>query len=105
MGHLAYTVRTRFEAKMAGDEDTLKFYLYSGHDTTVMPFLDVMGVWDGVWAPYASLISIELYNDTDTSETLVRVVYNGKPMILPECSSELCSAQALVDALDFAHDS
>lgn len=36
--------------------------LYSGHDTTVMPLLASLGddVWDGTWAPYASMLVIEV---------------------------------------------
>jgi hypothetical protein len=44
--------------------DPLKFVLYSGHDTTIMPLLNAMQAWDGVWAPYASYLTFELYQGT-----------------------------------------
>jgi ubiquitin-like domain-containing CTD phosphatase 1 len=40
-----------------------KLALFSGHDTTLMPILATLGgdVWAGAeWAPYASMILIEL---------------------------------------------
>jgi hypothetical protein len=32
-----------------------------GHDTTLMPILSGFGVWDGKWAPYASYVIFEIY--------------------------------------------
>lgn len=44
------------------DKKMPRFYLASGHDTTVMPFLISLGdtVWDEIWPVYASIVLIEV---------------------------------------------
>lgn len=72
-----------------------KLALFSAHDTTILPILATLGqaVWDGEeWAPYASMIVIELHdiirpsdnNDNEAGEDVLfpsgkafRLVYNG----------------------------
>jgi hypothetical protein len=69
-----------------------------------MPFLAaVVGdQWDQKWAPYASLITIELYENSNTGESdLFRLVYNSKPLMVAGCIDYLCDVQYLIDALDF----
>jgi hypothetical protein len=39
-----------------------KFSLISGHDTTIFPILAALGVFDGLWPPYAARIVFELYS-------------------------------------------
>ena len=54
--------------------------LFSGHDTTILPILATLGeaVWDGqTWAPYASMIVIEIHK-AGIGERKFRLVYNGK---------------------------
>ena len=57
----------------------IKFALFSGHDTTLMPVLAALleDHWDRKWAAYASMITIELYASSDKKEDLFRIVYNG----------------------------
>lgn len=37
-----------------------KLNIYSGHDDTVISLLVSLGIWDGVWPPYASMFIIEV---------------------------------------------
>ena len=58
-----------------------------------MPLLAALGIGDGLWARFASLISVELYdNASSSSGQVVRVIYNGKVQHIPDCSdaSGLC---------------
>jgi len=91
--------------------------VYSGHDSTLMPFLATLGpgVWDGVWTPYASMVVIESYfmgkpkNDDVRSRTnfpsgkAFRVVYNGKILTGQICKNaggpeeELCDLDVLLN--------
>jgi len=86
-----------------------KLALFSGHDTTLMPILATMGdkVWSGTeWAPYASMIIIEVYEiskDGEEDEEFAsgygfRLIYNGKVLTtqMDGCSSEICDSQVLV---------
>lgn len=69
-----------------------KFLLYSGHDTgPMMPTLAAFGLLKDKWAPYASLISMELYESSTTpADWAVRFVYNGTVMNVPGCSDAIC---------------
>jgi len=42
-----------------GDQ-TPRFVLYSGHDSTIMPLLASLGAKDMDWTPYASMLLIEV---------------------------------------------
>jgi ubiquitin-like domain-containing CTD phosphatase 1 len=93
-----------------------KLALFSGHDTTLMPILATLGrdVWAGTeWAPYASMILIELYEVDNASESefasgfAFRLIYNGEVLTsrMDGCGSEseLCDSQVLLDrVLPFA---
>ncbi|EEA06147.1 histidine acid phosphatase [Cryptosporidium muris RN66] len=46
-----------------------KFILWSGHDTTIIPTMAAIKVWDKKWPPYASSFIIELYRGSQ-NETL-----------------------------------
>lgn len=77
-----------------------------------MPFLAaVLGErWDGRWAGYAYLISIELYSASAVSAVgtggyYFRFIYNGKVMLLPGCTDGLCDVNVLLDALAFGQES
>uniref|UniRef100_A0A0G4HSG0 Uncharacterized protein n=1 Tax=Chromera velia CCMP2878 TaxID=1169474 RepID=A0A0G4HSG0_9ALVE len=50
--------------------------VFSGHDTTIGPLLDVLGLWDGKWPPYASLLLLEMYFTTEGRK--FRLIYNGE---------------------------
>ena len=39
------------------DKNNEKLVIYLGHDTTIMPFLAALKVFDGKWPPYASQIT------------------------------------------------
>lgn len=69
------------------------FRLLSAHDTSVMPFLNAIGAWDGIWAPYASLVQMELWTPTQSSHSqspLIRYIYNRKELTLPGCQGVFC---------------
>lgn len=48
----------------ASGETTLKFALFSGHDTTVGPLLAALRADDSVWPHYASNVAFELWTDS-----------------------------------------
>jgi hypothetical protein len=96
-----------------------KFALFAGHDTTIMPLLASLGpnLWnDTDWAPYASMLVMELHQLVDdhgpsdptmfTSNFALRLLYNGKILtpLLEGCppNLELCDVvhfKALVDPI------
>lgn len=52
-------------APYSRDISSIKFSLFSGHDTTLIPMLHAFGLFDGEWPPYASHIEMELYRRRD----------------------------------------
>jgi hypothetical protein len=74
-GQLMREVVNRLEGK---DKDTpgTKFYLYSGHDTTMLMVLGILNSKDCNWPAYAANILVELWRVED--KKYVRVLYNGR---------------------------
>ncbi|EKE38315.1 hypothetical protein ENUP19_0078G0010 [Entamoeba nuttalli] len=56
---------------------------YTGHDSTLLPYLALIGQDVFTWPPYASHIDIEIYSFE--GERYVRVVYNNEVISLPIC--------------------
>ena len=91
MGQLYLEVFSNFVDAISSNYNGPKFRFFSAHDTSVMPFLNAIGAWDGIWAPYASLVQMELFTSSTGATPLVRFIYNRQPLILPSCGSEFCS--------------
>lgn len=121
MGNTAWHVRTNLlnalynSTSSAKSNTPLKMALFSGHDTTIQPFLAAVlrENWDGRWPAYASMVTIELYRTIESETTpaadpvdnyLFRIVYNAKVMTVPGCPDTLCTARLLVDALSFGQE-
>jgi len=98
-----------------------KFALYSAHDSNLMALLTILAPlqWDGSRPPYASMLAVELYSarqpqerrqsspspdgsDIDDAQFYFRLLYNGKPLLVPDCGSFLCDARVLLKKLQFA---
>jgi len=65
-----------------------KLVVWSGHDTTLLPILLAFDVWDGDWPPYASVIGFEVYQNQ--SQWGIRMFYNGKELLIPDCQVPIC---------------
>jgi hypothetical protein len=110
MGNTAWHIAQNIQQRIENSDEGLKFALFAGHDTTLMPFLAaVLGnAWDREWSPYASMISIEVYKAADETSSLsgyyFRMVYNGKAITFPACTQALCDLHYLLDALSFGQE-
>mmetsp|Transcript_29171 Transcript_29171/g.75064 ORF Transcript_29171/g.75064 Transcript_29171/m.75064 type:complete len:428 (-) Transcript_29171:1908-3191(-) len=96
IGFLIKDFYDQAKAAVAGNSP-LKFAIVSGHDTSIMPFLVAFDMFDGMWTPYSSVLSMEYYR-TETGKVIVRFVYNGKVI-----QSGLCSPVTLDDGTS-THD-
>jgi len=72
-------------------EEPAKLALFSGHDSTLHPLLASLGgeVFDGRWAPYASMLIIEIHEITGKTDVKVdhfpsnhafRLLFNGRAL-------------------------
>lgn len=55
-----------------------KVFLYSAHDTTLIPCLLALGIFDMRWPPYAADLTMELHQNRKTNEAFVKVSYVGE---------------------------
>jgi hypothetical protein len=68
----------------------VRFLHYSAHDTTVMPLLVALEVFDGTPPAYAAHVIIEVRR-SPAGEYFVRASYQNKSLVLPFCSQADCS--------------
>lgn len=53
----------------------VKFYVYSGHDTTISAILDALGLYTGKIPGYASSLYLELHEDKSGKKYFVKLFY------------------------------
>ncbi|XP_041856948.1 lysophosphatidic acid phosphatase type 6 [Melanotaenia boesemani] len=95
VGPLLHTLINNMEEKLLGSlsEPNRKMFLYSAHDTTLIPCLMALGIYDMKWPPYAADITLELHQNRQTSEAFVKVSYIGQDQLIPGCSGVYCPLQ------------
>ncbi|XP_071840255.1 2-phosphoxylose phosphatase 1-like [Apostichopus japonicus] len=59
-----------------GQNNLPRFYLYMGHDITLTPFLDALGMVYP-WPGYASRVVIEHWYHSDSEQSAIKILYNG----------------------------
>jgi hypothetical protein len=114
MGNTAWHVTNNLKNALNTSNLTpLKLAVFAAHDTTIMPFLaSILGDrWNGNWAGYASLITIELYARSSqyaatskNASDLFRIVYNSEVLLVPGCDDTLCDIEVLLAALSFGQE-
>ncbi|KAL0963431.1 hypothetical protein UPYG_G00306340 [Umbra pygmaea] len=93
VGPLLHTLMSNIEDKLEGLEPRRKLFLYSAHDTTLIPCLMALGIFDMQWPPYAADITLELYQHRHTKEAFVKVSYIGQDQLITGCSGVYCPLQ------------
>jgi len=75
--------------------DLLKYILFSNHDTTIGAIMTLLQNPIYKQPPYSTDLSFELFK-TDDKKYLVKINYNGKPVILPGCDNKVCTLERFV---------
>jgi len=76
----------REAGKEAGKEEQV--VVYAGHDSSIVPVLAALGLWEDVWPPYAANVVLELAEKGGgreggrEGEHFVRVLYNDEERTL-----------------------
>uniref|UniRef100_A0A8P4KLW3 Acid phosphatase 6, lysophosphatidic n=1 Tax=Dicentrarchus labrax TaxID=13489 RepID=A0A8P4KLW3_DICLA len=101
VGPLLYTMLANIEQKLQGtsSEPDRKLFLYSAHDTTLIPCLMALGVFDMRWPPYAADITLELHKHRQTNKAFVKVSYIGQDQLIQGCSGVYCPLEEFKQAL------
>lgn len=76
-----------------------KFFLYSAHDVTILGLLSLLGVPLDFNPPYASHVSIMLFEDRQENKKYrVEFLFNEKALNIPECQNKTyCSLDEFQD--------
>jgi hypothetical protein len=94
---LSVVDRVKYAATHRGDHSPPKpekLFLFSAHDTTVMPLQLLLGVLDDTWSPYSAALTFEILQDVqEPAQFYVRTLYNNSPLTVPACGSSLCQLQ------------
>ncbi|XP_036964669.1 lysophosphatidic acid phosphatase type 6 [Acanthopagrus latus] len=101
VGPLLHTLLSNIDKKLEGtsSEPNRKLFLYSAHDTTLIPCLMAFGVFDMRWPPYAADITLELHQHRQTKEAFVKVSYIGQDQLIQGCSAVYCPLEEFKHAL------
>ncbi|MCJ8732318.1 hypothetical protein PDJAM_G00209960 [Pangasius djambal] len=101
VGPVLHTLLTNMETKVQGNtsDSDRKLFLYSVHDTTLMPCLMALGVFDMRWPPYAADITLELYQHRHNRQHYVKISYIGQDQKIPGCSDVYCPLTEFQQAL------
>ncbi|XP_077393058.1 lysophosphatidic acid phosphatase type 6 isoform X1 [Festucalex cinctus] len=95
VGPLLHMFLRNIDEKLRGtsSQPSRKLFLYSAHDTTLIPCLMALGIFDMKWPPYAADITLELHEHRRTKEAFVKVSYMGQDQLIPGCSGVYCPLQ------------
>lgn len=78
IGRFVREILRDLKAALAADSP-VKFLIYSGHDSTLVPILCALDMYDDVWPPYAAYLSLEIAHAVgNEKELFVRANYNGE---------------------------
>lgn len=84
MGRLIGEMIDNFNRKIR-NQDQRKIYLYSGHDTSIIPVLTALDIFDGKFPPVGTYLIFELYSDEQKKHYL-RINYRDKDLQIPNLS-------------------
>ncbi|OCT91329.1 hypothetical protein XELAEV_18014380mg [Xenopus laevis] len=86
-------------SRAGAETQARKFYLYAAHDVTLIPLLMALGIFNKKWPPYASDLTLELYQHRRSKEWFVSLRYNGEEQEVRGCQSGLCPLREFLGAL------
>ncbi|XP_037645046.1 lysophosphatidic acid phosphatase type 6 [Sebastes umbrosus] len=101
VGPVLHTFLSNIEEKLHGtsSEPNRKLFLYSAHDTTLIPILMALGIFDMKWPPYAADITLELHQHRQTNKSFVKVSYVDQDQLIPGCSGVYCPLEEFKQVL------
>ncbi|KAJ3178554.1 hypothetical protein HDU85_005161 [Gaertneriomyces sp. JEL0708] len=120
IGRVLKDLKAKIVSAVDGKPDAVKMALFSGHDSTIAPLLSAFKVFDRIYPPFASMINIEVFEDTRgqpgwsrligrRAPHYVRMLYNGKPLEIPACAADgnhrsgdrtMCTLDAFFKTMD-----
>ncbi|XP_021162945.2 lysophosphatidic acid phosphatase type 6 isoform X1 [Fundulus heteroclitus] len=102
VGALLHMLLDNMEKKLedsSAEANSRKLFLYSAHDTTLIPCLMALEIFDMKWPPYAADVTLELHQNRRTGDAFVKVSYAGQDQLIPGCSGVYCPLQEFKQVL------
>ncbi|UJR33986.1 hypothetical protein I4U23_021401 [Adineta vaga] len=109
-GALLYLIRENFnsilknylEAKTSNIKKPYhKFFIYSAHDSTIIPLAMAFEIFQMRWPKYAAYIFLEYFvSKTNPDETYVTMNFAGELQILPNCNDYYCPYSTFLKNLE-----
>lgn len=96
-GHLLNEINARFQ-EAAKHPSSLKYVLYSAHDSTLMAQMSAMRVPLNEVPHYASHLSFMLFKTSD-NQFYVKVLYNDHSVKIPSCGDDQCTLRQFAKLL------
>ncbi|CAK9020947.1 unnamed protein product [Durusdinium trenchii] len=75
------------QMRNASEKGWPRLAIWSTHDSTMIYMLHALQAWDRIWPGYATAVVLELY--ASGSELFVRMVRDGKPLVLSSCDHKV----------------
>ncbi|CAF4609040.1 unnamed protein product [Rotaria sp. Silwood1] len=113
-GRILYLIQKNFDSILKNyleeknnnlEKPYQKFFIYSGHDSTLIPLAMALEIFDMQWPKYASYILIKYFiSKINPNETYLTVIFDGEPQILPDCRDHYCSYSTFLKNLQSRFD-
>ena len=91
-GRPVLTTITDYLKKAGISETPLKYILYSHHDCVILSIMTLLQNPLNELVPYTGNLNFSLFK-TDSGTYLVKISYNGKPVIIPGCGTKGCTLE------------
>ncbi|KAF0977976.1 hypothetical protein FDP41_003298 [Naegleria fowleri] len=81
--HLVASMQHSGNKHLQKDLDRKKMEIYLAHDTTIIPILLALNMYNDEWPPFAATLAFELYaTKKNPSKQFVKIVYNQQTLFL-----------------------
>lgn len=89
MGHQFINTMIDYFKMVIADQTTLKYVLFSAHDSTIMSVMNTLGVPVEKIPPYASHLNFALFKEGQNY--LIKINYNDSVVNIPTCKVNVCT--------------
>lgn len=76
-----------------------KMLIYSGHDSTLVPILSALEIYDGAWPPYAAYLTLEVASSPLSKDLFIGACYLGEVVPLFHGKSRWCPLPLFIERM------
>lgn len=94
-GHAFLVMVTNYLEQAIQKKSSLKYVLFSGHDTSILSVMNTLGTPLEKLPEFAARLNFSLYKNGDNY--YVKIYYNNKLVNIPKCSGNVCSMSQFIE--------